>query len=230
MTATIRHPASGKTMTTPIIVAMDPGAQKGYALLDPAEERCRKSWDAPRVVAQATTLAELVEQTPGHLLRRPVWAVVEFQYAQRVSSGEISADSIIKLAFRAGYMLREAVDLLGAEEHFAVVPQKWKSELYPTGSNIRKEVFTGRLLRELFPDEVARLRVIEENDDKDVDDVLDAVGIGWALWHVTAFPQRWKTWRCEPEHIIPIERKRSRRKLFQAAVNSTAFQPKDWRK
>lgn len=218
-------------MRTPLVVGMDPGAEKGYALIDPEDMRTRRSWDAPRVVAMATSLSGLVDALPPRfLMYRPIWAAVEFQYAARVATGEISADSIIKLAFRAGYMLKECADLLEASEHFATVPHRWKIELYGEGGTKRKDVFTARLIRELHPDELRVLQKIEETDDKNVDDVLDAVGIAWATWRVSKFPRRWREWRCDPDTIIPYSPPAgTRKKRFQAAnkFNGTSFRPKE---
>jgi hypothetical protein len=207
-------------MRTPLVVGMDPGAEKGYALIDPEDMRTRRSWEAPRVVAMATSLGGLVESLPPRILvHRPIWAAVEFQYAQRVQTGEISADSIVKLAFRAGYMLKECADLLEAEEHFAATPQRWKVELRGSGANQRKDIFLARLLRELLPDELRSLQKIEETDDKNVDDVLDAIGIAWATWRVSGFPRRWREWRCDPETIIPYSPPAgTRKKRYLAAM------------
>lgn len=219
-------------MRTPLIVGADPGAERGYAMIDPEDMRNRRTWDAPRVVAMGTSLAELIERVPAGLMRhRPIWAATEFQYAQRVETGEISADSIIKLAFRAGYIVRDMVAMLSADEHFAAVPQRWKVELYGTGATKRKDVFTARLIRELMPDELAVLQQIEEVGQKYVDDVLDAVGIAWALWRVAKrAPDQWREWRIDPDWIIPYQPPRgTRKKRFQSAVqfNRTSFRPKE---
>jgi len=216
----IQHPTSRARMRTPIIVGMDPGASKGYAIVDPEDMRVRKSWSAPGVIAMGTSLAEVVDLLPAGALRhRPIWVACEFQYSQRVTTGEISADSIIKLAFRAGYMLRDASALLDAAEMFAPVPQRWKTELYSVGASLAKERFTAKLIRELDRAEMTRLAIIEQKNDDDVDDVLDAIGIAWAVWHVAAFPHRWREWRCDPEHIIPISPKRGQRqRRFKAAT------------
>jgi hypothetical protein len=209
---------------------MDPGAEKGYALVDPRDMRVRPAWDAPNVVAVGTSIAEVVERSGNALAAgRKLWACVEFQYGSRVSTGEISADSVIKLAFRAGYMLAEATTLLGADEHFAVVPQRWKAELFPSAT-LRKDVFLAKLLRQLMPDEVAAVRVVEERDEKNVDDVLDAIGIAWALAHVALFPHRWRTWKCDPARIIPIDQSLRKRKRFGAPPKQkNLFQPKEKR-
>lgn len=218
----IKHPTTGAHMRTPLIVGMDPGAEKGYALVDPEKMRSRRSWDAPHVVAMGCSLSELIERIPAGVLKfRPIWACVEFQYAQRVQTGEISADSIIKLGFRAGYMLAECLHLMGADETLATVPQRWKTELFIGGASERKDRFTSKLMRELMPDELRELQKIEEEDDKQVDDVVDAIGIAWAAWHVRGAPARFREWRCDPERIIPYAKSptgAARKKRFQRAL------------
>jgi hypothetical protein len=223
VTEYIKHPHTGRTMRTPLILGMDPGEEKGYAVVDPEDMRNRQSFDAPRVLAMGTTLGEVVNQLDNYQMRRPWWCMVEFQYVARVQTGEISADSIVKLAFRAGAMLLEASCLLGAQDWFTTTPQRWKSEVYAQGGSLRKDVFVNRLIRDLMPDERKRLQEIEEVHEKYVDDVVDSIGVAWALWHAaTTSPSRWWSWHCDPEHIIPINLKINRRKRFQQAVVSEA--------
>ncbi len=207
-------------MRTPVIVGMDPGAEKGYALIDPEQMRDRKyDLRAPRVLAMSTTLAGLIEAAPPLVLKvRPVWVGVEFQYGQRVSTGEISADSIIKLAFRAGYMLDEARHVLAAEEAFAAVPQRWKPEVFMAGCNLAKSVFTERLFRCLEPDEVVMLKAIANENEDNVDDVLDGVGFAWAIAHAMKYPGRLSDWRTNPDRIIPLDKATMRRRKILAAA------------
>jgi hypothetical protein len=226
----IKHPTTGKEMRTPLIVGMDPGQEKGYAIVDPEDMVSRKSFDAPRVIAMGTSISEVVAALPAKALRdRPIWAAVEFQYAQRVTTGEISADSIIKLAFRAGYMLAECLHVFGAEETFAAVPTRWKIELYSCGATLAKDKYTARLMREMMPDELRALQKIEEVDQKYVDDVVDAIGIAWAAWHMSKVPTRFREWRCDPDHIIPLVSYGVRKKRFQSSARTpkTAFRPKE---
>lgn len=222
---TIQHPITKKVMRTPLIVGMDPGAEKGYALVDPEVIRCRSEIDAPQIVAMGCSLSEMIDRAPaGIFTDRPVWACVEFQYAQRVTTGEISADSIIKLAFRAGYMLAECLWALGAEEHLSTVPQRWKNELFAFGATKPKHKFTRRLMRNMQPDELKELQKIEEVDAKFVDDVVDAIGIAWAVWHVCSFPARFAEWRCDADRIIPLVRKTTKEKRFVIATDQTGDQ------
>lgn len=204
----ICNPRDGKQIRTPLILSMDPGAEKGYALLDPEDLVPRRSWDSPRVVALATTLGDLLERWRVPEVR-PVWVIVEYQYGSRVTSGEISADSIIRLAFRAGFMCCEAMcKVPNVIDAFAATPHQWKEQLYSGGAHLRKDMFCERLKRELVPSELALFKGIKAEN---VDDVLDAIGIGTAL-HFAPMgdPTTLRKWRVTFDHILPLPPKRNR--------------------
>jgi len=207
--ATIPNPRDGKTIRTPLIVSMDPGAEKGYALMDPEDIVERKSLRTPRILALATTLADLLVFAARHFPGRPVWVIVEYQYSSRVTSGEISADSIIRLAFRAGFMAAEAMlTIPNVIDGFAATPHQWKDLLYARGSTLRKDIFCERLKRELTP---AEIELFANIPDDNVDDVLDAIGIGWALHYAPqGDPTVLRKWRVTFDHILPMSPNRRR--------------------
>lgn len=180
---------------TPLIIACDPGEKRGYALVDPRQPWTRAKLIAPRVIAVGTKPGPLLllahSMSVAQNIARPIWTIGEFQYAQRVSGGEISAESIIKLAFRAGYMLRDmatpfqiAEDPMGGaimrdydiDRQFAATPQWWKPEI--GDPNLRKDIFCERVKRQLTTEELELLRAVPLTH---TEDVLDAIGIAWAL-------------------------------------------------
>lgn len=202
----MKNPFTGAAHRFPLIVGMDPGEHKGYALIDTEDIVERKSTRYPRVVELSTTIGDIRKrlgsfgQDAG---RRPVWSVIELQYTERITTGEISPESIVKLAFRAGYMLRESHALPNAEEMFAATPNRWKSTIFHGGGTIRKDIFCERIKRQLVGEE---LEMLAACDDTHQMDVLDGIGIGWALYNVLHMVDDGKeltNWRVWPDRIIP---------------------------
>ena len=197
---------TGQRVRMPLILGIDPGAEKGYALIDPEQPVIRRSVTTPRVLFLATDILDVRACLYGNV--RPLWVIVEYQYGNRVGAGEISADSIIRLAFRAGFMLREAATLPCCVDKFASPPSSWKDEVFTHGKGIRKDVFCNKLKARLTPEELA---LFEPIADRNTDDVLDAIGIAWALALVMGDPKRVGGWRVTDSHILPLEKKPNRK-------------------
>ncbi len=207
------NPFTGATHRFPLIVGMDPGEHKGYALVDTEDIVERKTSRFPRVLQLGTsidTIRDKLNSYGADAGRRPVWSVVELQYTERITTGEISAESIVKLAFRAGYMIREAHALPNAEEMFAAVPNRWKCHIFAKGGGMRKDIFCEKVKRQLVGPESELLTGLP---DTHLMDVLDGIGIAWALW---AAMQRADSgeelalWRVWPDRIIPKAKKPSK--------------------
>lgn len=197
----IANPFTGRRMRVPLINGMDPGAARGYAIVDPEDIVERRNLSAPRVLAIGTQLVDVLHAIDA---KRPLWHIVEFQYTSRVTSGEISAESIVKLAFRAGFMLRDAMADAKTEcviDQFAAVPRQWKAEIWRGGATLRKDVFCERIRRQLTPKEVAQFSAINHNNHHDV---LDAIGIAWALWFAAQDAAKLRSWHVTHDRIIPL--------------------------
>ena len=215
----MRNPFSGKVERLPLIVGMDPGEHKGYALIDTEDVVERGRLTAPRAICLATSIEPIQKMLASgarDARYRPVWSMVELQYTSRISTGEISPESIVKLAFRAGFMLREAHGLPNAVEMFAAPPAAWKCQIFPSGGTMRKDVFCEKVRRQLMPQEEAMLAKLEDTHRQDV---LDGVAIAWSLWCALTTPDLGLTiegWRVWPGHILP-KSARAPRKMGKAA-------------
>ncbi len=225
------NPLTGDTELLPLIVGMDPGAQKGYALVDPdprfLHQHRRASIVAPSVLAIGTEVAQIRDVALSH--GRPIWSMVELQYVQRVTSGEISALAIVRLAFRAGFMLRDADTVLAGARTFAAVPigeWGWKEKIFAGGAGrVRKDIFTERLKRQLTPREAGLLRDLKQDL---VDDVLDAIGIAWALSNALKHPATLEKWHVNASHMLPVAEKQSRKiTQFRKALINERDEPND---
>lgn len=200
------NPFTGASHRFPLIVGMDPGANKGYALLDCEDIVERRSSRFPRAIELATCIDDIRDRLGffgEDAGRRPVWSVVELQYTERITTGEISPDSIVKLAFRAGYMIREAHALPNAEEMFAATPNRWKCQLFANGGTIRKDIFCEKVKRQLVGSELELLAAMPDTHQMDV---LDGIGIGWGLYSAMLRQDSGKEinqWRVWPDRIIP---------------------------
>lgn len=216
MTApTWQNPITGNHEILPLIVGMDPGAEKGYALVDPdprlLHQHRRPTIVAPSLLAIGTDLAEMAEAVERIRADgpRPVWAMVELQYVERVTSGEISALSIVRLAFRAGFMLRDAAAELEPCTMLAATPHDWKALVFRGGAaNVRKDIFTERLKRQLLPRERTLFAGLPAAL---VDDVLDAAGMAWALSAALAKPDLLKRWHVTADRMLPVTAKTVRK-------------------
>jgi hypothetical protein len=204
------NPLTSSTELLPLIVGMDPGAEKGYALVDP-DPRLLHQHRRPTIVAPSLLKigTEIAHVLPSNAQGRPVWTMVELQYVERVTSGEISALSIVRLAFRAGFMLRDASAALGDRLMFAATPHDWKAMIFAGGSaNVRKDIFTERLKRQLLPRERTLFASIKPDL---VDDVLDAAGIAWALARALNKPDLLTKWLVTPQRMLPVPAKTVRK-------------------
>ena len=218
----MKNPFTGVSHRFPLITAADPGEHKGYALADSEDIVERKTLRTPRIVAIGTSLTPILNrlELPGlDRNRRPMWGCVELQYTARVTTGEIAADSIVKLAFRAGYMVRELADPQGVDacELFAATPHRWKCTVWPKGDGMRKDAFCEKVKRQLTADELELLRIaLEPYSEAEratrILDLLDAIGIAWALYlalHNSDAGRDLEQWRIWPDRILPKAGKRN---------------------
>lgn len=143
-------------MTAPAVLAIDPGIKPGAVVLA-----------TDGTVLHVTH--RLVDVTVWSRERWPL-VVTELQWYHEPKRGERRKDvnSILKLAFRAGFTLAS----FPAQRRMALAPRVWRG-----ASNATKEQVQARIARELTPDERALFRDIPKSRHGDV---LDAIGIGRA--------------------------------------------------
>lgn len=163
-----------------MILGIDPGQNRGYALIDETEE-LERLWGlrCGRILATGKTLDDIVAAYPGG----PVRIICEYQYGGRIFTGEVRARDVIKLAFRAGFACCEAMTVFDVTEAVAIRPQAWKGALFRNGGQVVKNVYTNRLEKLLTRPE--RRLVPKNTKGKLLPDPLDAIGLAWALPYLT---------------------------------------------
>jgi hypothetical protein len=148
-----------------VILAIDPGTRPGACVVDSTGVVIRASHDLTDINQwQAEVLWTRTTGTPD-------WPVVaiegQWYYGpSRRDGGSPDVNSLLKLAFRAGWQLRSVPAL----RHLRIPPQVWRG-----ASSANKLQMQKRILRDLTPAERELFRGIPEARHGDV---LDAVGIG----------------------------------------------------
>lgn len=161
-----------------MILGVDPGQLRGYSLIDETDELPRAfGLRLGRILWAGDRLTHAPE------LKEVPRCIVEYQYGGRIHSGQIRAADVIKLSFRAGFMLCEAMVTYGVDSAVAITPQAWKPCLFRGGERIEKAIYTNRLTKLV----TAQERRIFPRDKKGnlSPDCLDASGLAWALPYLT---------------------------------------------
>jgi hypothetical protein len=137
---------------TPVL-AIDPGLKPGCVMLD----------ESGIVVRASHKLFEDVADPFG----ASSWPLVATE-GQWIHGRDVDANSIITLAFRAGFTLAS----IPAERRMRIPPNVWRG-----GTSANKAVVQNRILRSLSAPERALFAAIPKGRHGDV---LDAIGIGRA--------------------------------------------------
>jgi hypothetical protein len=157
-----------------LLLAIDPGAKPGYALLD-------TSTLVPRKYVQGRPALPVVLGLWGkfpELQRAPDIVVSELQW---LTGPEVlqRKRSILTLAPRMGWQLCRACLTLGAKPH-AQTPQQWRATL-GVQPRVTKGVVARRIELSLTPAELALVAATRLPPGRLLD-LYDAIAIGWADW------------------------------------------------
>lgn len=147
------------------VIAIDPGENAGYAAISDATPVQRRFGSYPPVIAVGHAFVEVKNTV------KDCAYVSEYQYARK----DIRRDTTIKLAFRAGWLLRQAGS---TTDQFALTPREWKNLLFRNGVQLRKDVFCARVEAMLTDAERGLLGDAKQSHRLDI---LDAIGLGWAF-------------------------------------------------
>jgi hypothetical protein len=160
------------------IIGIDPGLRPGYAATS-GPLRVRKHFQASEVVAVAESWRGMLDQIA---IGRKYRIAVEGQFSGRIysKSDPVSAESIIKLAFSAGYQAAQATHADYCLGCYPLQPSEWKDALYREGGRTRKDVFCNRIRDALLPHEAAKIQALDLTPKREMD-ILDAIGLAWAL-------------------------------------------------
>lgn len=151
------------------VLAIDPGERAGFAWIGGIpvlRKALGASWAFPQVWDLWTD--------PAKSVVTPRATVVEYQYA----NPKIKRTNLIKLSFRAGFLLREHC---GFSRTFAMAPLEWKGKLFRNGASVKKEIFCNRIEALLLP---AERVLLDEVKTAHRLDCLDAIGLAWVFWGV----------------------------------------------
>jgi len=159
------------------LLAIDPGAKPGYALLDCDTPVQRKYFPGRPLLPVVLGLWGAFPLDTG-AWRAPRAVVVELQWLH--GRDQLAKKrSILTLAPRAGWQLCRACGHFGAEPH-AQRPQEWRAALgVPPG--VTKAVLARRVEASLTPAELALVAATRLPPGRLLD-LYDAIGIGWGDW------------------------------------------------
>lgn len=142
------------------ILAVDPGNKPGVAQFEIEHNSCAPNCGVVRLVRVSHKLEDWV-------FAAPPWDLLVTELQWMFPGGKATADSLLKLAFRAGATMMG----IPAVRRMALKPQVWR------GTNATKEQVQARIAASLSTAERALFRDIPKSRHGDV---LDSIGIGRA--------------------------------------------------
>lgn len=162
-------------MTLPYILAIDPGACTGFALMRPIQDLRRYAISIVGTEAMAT-MGDVSETRLGGIMEWSVRSirqgryetVIELPQVYRASRSKGDPNDLIRLAVLVG-RLQQLAEVRGSEVTL-VQPATWKGQ-------VPKDVHHKRLMERLCREELEKLESLHKTYRHNA---LDAVGLG--LW------------------------------------------------
>lgn len=154
-------------MTLPYILAIDPGACTGFALMRPVQDLRRYVVDVVGTEAMAT-MGDVSETRLGTFIGSRYETVIELPQVYRAARSKGDPNDLIRLAVLVG-RLQQLAEVSGSEVTL-VQPAAWKGQ-------VPKDVHHKRLMGRLCFEEQEKLEGIHKTYRHNA---LDAVGLG--LW------------------------------------------------